>query len=55
MPDVDLELGSVLAEAMPKIGARSELEAIVAGLRSLRALSPRKIETETAVNLAPGR
>jgi hypothetical protein len=55
LPDVPLELSSVLAETMLKIGARSELEAIVAGLRSLRALSPRKIETETVLNLAPGR
>jgi hypothetical protein len=54
LPDVSVGLHSVLDEAMPRIGARSELEAIVAGLRSLRAPSPRKIETET-VNLPPGR
>lgn len=36
----------VLDEAMRTIGARSELEAIVAGLRALRAPSPRKIEAE---------
>jgi hypothetical protein len=58
LPDVNVGLQSVLAEAMPKIGARSELEAIVAGLRSLRALSPRQIETETlkeTATLSPGR
>lgn len=36
----------VLDEAMRTIGARSELEAIVAGLRALRPPSPRKIEPE---------
>jgi hypothetical protein len=54
LPDVRVGLGSVLDEAMRRIGARSELEAIVAGLRSLRAPSPRKIEPET-VNPPPER
>lgn len=48
LPDVRVRLGSVLDEAMHRIGARSELEAILAGLRSLRAPSPRKIEPENA-------
>jgi hypothetical protein len=47
MPDVRVGLRSVLDEAMRRIGARTELEAIVAGLRSLRAPSPRKVEPET--------
>lgn len=47
LPDVRVDLRSVLDEAMRRSGARSELEAIVAGLRSLRAPSPRKIEPET--------
>lgn len=47
LPDVRVGLRSVLDEAMRRIGARSELEAIVAGLRSLRAPSPRKTEPET--------
>jgi hypothetical protein len=54
LPDVRVGLRSVLDEAMRRIGARSELEAIVAGLRSLRAPSPRKIEPETA-DLPPKR
>ena len=54
LPDVRVGLRGVLDEAMRKIGARSELEAIVAGLRSLRAPSPRKIEPETG-NPPPGR
>lgn len=37
---------SILSEAMRRSGAGSELEAIRAGLRSLRAPSPRKIEPE---------
>lgn len=48
LPDVRVGLRSVLDDAMHKIGARSELEAIAAGLRSLRAPSPRQIEPETA-------
>jgi hypothetical protein len=47
LPDVRVGLRSVLDEAMQRSGVRSELEAIVAGLRSLRAPSPRKIEPET--------
>lgn len=47
LPDVRVGLRSVLDDAMRRIGARSELEAVVAGLRSLRAPSPRKIEPET--------
>lgn len=47
LPDVRVGLHSVLAEAMQRSGARSELEAIVAGLRSLRAPTPRKVEPET--------
>jgi hypothetical protein len=46
LPDVKVGLHGVLDEAMRKIGARSELEAIVAGLRSLRAPSPRQIKPE---------
>lgn len=46
LPDVRVGLRSVLDDAMRRIGARTELEAIVAGLRSLRAPSPRKIEPE---------
>jgi hypothetical protein len=47
LPDVKVGLHGVLDEAMHKIGARSELEAIVAGLRALRAPTPRKTEPET--------
>jgi hypothetical protein len=47
LPDVNVGLIGLLDEAMPRIGARSKLEAIAAGLRSLRTLTPRKIETET--------
>ena len=54
LPDVRVGLHGVLDEAMRKIGARSEIEAIAAGLRSLRAPSPRKIEPET-VNPPPER
>ncbi|OQW36849.1 MAG: hypothetical protein A4E19_21135 [Nitrospira sp. SG-bin1] len=46
LPDVKMGLHGVLTEAMRKIGARSELEAIAAGLRALRAPSPRKVESE---------
>lgn len=46
LADVRVGVRSVLDDAMRRIGARSELEAIVAGLRSLRAPSPRKIEPE---------
>jgi hypothetical protein len=46
LPDVRVGLRGVLDEATRRSGARSELEAIVAGLRSLRAPSPRKIEPE---------
>jgi hypothetical protein len=46
--DVRVGLRGVLDDAMRRIGARSELEAIVAGLKSLRAPSPRKAEPENA-------
>jgi hypothetical protein len=45
--DARIDLRAVLDEAMQRSGARSELEAIVTGLRALRALSPRKTEPET--------
>jgi hypothetical protein len=48
LPDVRVGLRSVLDEAMQRSGVRSEPEAIAAGLRSLRAPSPRKIQSETA-------
>jgi hypothetical protein len=48
LPDARVDLRSLLDEAMRKSGARSELEAIVASLRSFRAPSPRNIEPETA-------
>jgi hypothetical protein len=44
--DARVGLRSVLDEAMRKIGTRSELEAIVNGLRSLRAPNPRQIEPD---------
>ncbi len=47
LPDVRVGLHGILDEAMRKIGARSELEAIAAGLRSLRAPRPRQIEPDT--------
>lgn len=47
LPDVRVDLRAVLDEAMQRGGARSELEAIRAGLRSLRAPIPRKAEPET--------
>jgi hypothetical protein len=46
LPDAQGGLHGVLDEAMRKIGTRSELEAIAAGLRALRAPSPRKVESE---------
>ena len=46
LPDARVRVRVVLDDAMRAIGARSELEAVVAGLRSLRAPSPRKIERE---------
>jgi hypothetical protein len=46
--DRRVDLRAVLNEAMQRSGARSELEAIVTGLRSLRAPSPRKTEPKTA-------
>ena len=42
--DARVELRSLLDDAMHRTGARSELEAIVTGLRSLRAPSPRQVE-----------
>lgn len=42
--DARVELRSLLDDAMRRTGARSELEAIVTGLRSLRAPSPRQVE-----------
>ncbi len=46
LPDVRVEFQSVLDVAMRRSGAGSELEAVAAGLRSLRAKSPRKTEPE---------
>ena len=46
LSDVKGGLHGILDEAMRKIGTRSELEAIAAGLRALRATSPRKVESE---------
>jgi hypothetical protein len=46
LADVRTHLHEILEEAMHKTGARSELEAIVAGLRALRAPSPRQVEPE---------
>jgi hypothetical protein len=46
--DVRVGLQGLLDEAKGRIGARSELEAIVAGLRSLQAHHPRKTEPENA-------
>jgi hypothetical protein len=43
LPDVRIGVRSVLDEAMRRIGSGSELETIVAGLRSLPAPTPRKI------------
>jgi len=44
LPDVRTDLRSILDEAMRRSGARSELEAIAAGLRSLRAPNLRQVE-----------
>jgi hypothetical protein len=52
LPDVRVDLRSVLDEAMLRSGARSEVEAIAGGLRSLRAPTPRNIERETATSAA---
>jgi hypothetical protein len=52
LPNVLVNLGSLIEEAMQRSGARSELEAIAAGLRSLHAPSQRKTEPEK-VNLPP--
>jgi hypothetical protein len=52
--DARVDFRELLDEAIQRSGARSELEAIAAGLRSLRAPSPRTIEPET-VNLPPER
>ena len=54
LPDVRVDFSELLDEAMQRSGARSELEAIAAGLRSLRAPSPRKIEPQE-VDPSPGR
>lgn len=42
--DARVDLRSLLNDAMRRTGARSELEAIVTGLRSLRAPTPRQVE-----------
>lgn len=47
LPNALVNLGSILNEAMQRSGARSELEAITTGLRSLRTPSSRKIKPET--------
>ena len=52
--DARVDFRELLDEAMQRSGARSELEAIAAGLRSLRAPSPRKIEPKT-VDPSPER
>jgi hypothetical protein len=44
--DARVALRSLLEDAMRRTGARSELEAIVTGLRSLRAPSPRQVEPD---------
>ncbi len=54
LPDVRVNLGSELNEAMRRSGARSDIEAISTGLRYLRASSPRKIEPN-AVDPSPER
>ncbi len=48
LPDVRTDLRSALDEAMRKTGARTELEAIVNGLRSLHEPSLRQIDPGTA-------
>jgi hypothetical protein len=47
LPDMQVDLRSVVNDAMQRSSAGSELEAIVAGLRALRAPSSRHIEPET--------
>jgi hypothetical protein len=47
LPDVQVDLAVTLKEAMQRSGSRSELEAIVSGLRYLRELHPHKIEPES--------
>lgn len=54
LPNVLVNLGELVNEAMLRSGAGSELEAISAGLRSLRAPSPRTTEPK-AVEPFPGR
>jgi hypothetical protein len=54
LPDMRVSLRSLLDEAMCRSGARYEIEAIAAGLRSLRAPNSRRIELDT-VNLPPKR
>jgi hypothetical protein len=53
LPDVRVDLRSVLDGAMQRSGARTELEAIAAGLRLLSAPSPRKVEPEAATPPPP--
>ncbi|MEX0605563.1 MAG: hypothetical protein WD623_08040 [Marinobacter sp.] len=48
LPDAQVNLGVLANEAMQRTGARSELEAIAAGLRALRAPNPKKIKPDTA-------
>ena len=47
LQDVRVDFRELLTEAMQRSGARTELEAITAGLRYLRASSSHKIEPET--------
>ena len=47
LADARTDFRSVLEAAVQKSGARSETEAVVSGLRSLRAPAPRKIEPES--------
>lgn len=47
LSDARLTLGSLLDKAMRRSGIRSELEAIAAGLRALRAPRSRQIEPQT--------
>ncbi len=54
LPNARLTLGSVLDEAMRRSEIRSELEAIAAGLRALRAPRPRQVVPQTD-NLSPKR
>jgi hypothetical protein len=46
MPNGEVDMREIINAAMRRSGARSELEAIIAGLRSLRAPEPRPIEPE---------